>query len=235
MKTFYLLLILFFPIGMVARANDQRSVSRPKIFQIGFNRCGTASLSRFFQNNNIKSIHWNRGVLASSIHENYLRGLPLIGPKYQDIVAFFDLECVHEKLYIAQLLFKELDSQYPGSKFILNTRDKKKWLKSRVSHRQGHYLEDSARVYGLSLLEMFSEWSLEWDHHHEAVLEYFKDRPGDLLIFDIEKDPISKLCDFFRPYYKLDPNQYTHQHKSAPPSEELEELFEHLWSELQRI
>lgn len=227
-KNKFFLLILFFCIGIIACATEL--TQQPKIFQIGFNRCGTISLNHFFTKNNIKSIHWDCGALARSIQQNYLEGLPLLGPEYKDIIAFFDMEYLFEKIYIGQQLFKELDSQYPGSKFILNTRDKKKWLRSRVSHRNEGYLKDSAQIYGLTLTEMFSQWSWQWDQHHAEVLEYFKDRPEDLLVFDIEKDSASKLCDFFKLYYKLDPNHFLHIHKSSPLSTELERLFEQLWS-----
>ena len=35
-----------------------------KIFQIGFNRCGTGSLYNFFKENGFISIHWDSGEIA---------------------------------------------------------------------------------------------------------------------------------------------------------------------------
>ena len=39
----------------------------PRLFQIGFNRCGTKSLARFFEANGLCAAHWERGTLAASI------------------------------------------------------------------------------------------------------------------------------------------------------------------------
>ena len=41
-----------------------------KIFQIGFNKCATVSLHKFFESNGLKSIHWDKGRLAKTIYKN---------------------------------------------------------------------------------------------------------------------------------------------------------------------
>jgi hypothetical protein len=38
-------------------------------------------------------------------------------------------------------------------------------------------------------------WKADWEKHTQAVIDYFKDRPDDLLIFDIESES-SKLIGF---------------------------------------
>ena len=40
-------------------------------------------------------------------------------------------------------------------------------------------------------------WLLEWDDHHKDVMEYFKNRPDDLLVYDIDNDKIDKIRMFF--------------------------------------
>lgn len=127
----------------------------------------------------------------------------------------------HNPIYISQTLFKELDMQYPGSKFILNTRDKSKWLKSRSKHlcynminypqvNGRTYAELFTHIYHCSTEEVLERWSKEWDEHHAAVQEYFKDRPNDLLVFNIETDNPQKLVDFLADLYILDAQHYKH-------------------------
>jgi len=38
-----------------------------KIFQIGFNKCGTTSIHQFLLNNGIRSVHWEGGKIADEI------------------------------------------------------------------------------------------------------------------------------------------------------------------------
>jgi hypothetical protein len=186
----------------------------PKIFQIGFNKCGTTSLHVFFQKNNIPSIHWHDGRLAKTMYDNYKHGQKLLSKEYSKYTAFFDMENCLEGIYIAQLLFKKLDKEYPGAKFILNTRNKEKWIKSRLQHnlpfcnKPTKYITVCALLNNVSENEMVSKWRHEWDEHHAAVKKYFKYRPQDLLIFDIESDPPTKICEFFKDYYKLNPVHY---------------------------
>lgn len=187
----------------------------PKIFQIGFNKCGTTTLYNFFQNNGIRSIHNDAGKLASSIHSNYSNNKKLLSKKYEQHQAFFDMENVfeHPPKYIYLELYKELDKQYPGSKFILNTRDKQAWLRSRARHYirrlDKDYLDKLADQYQLTKIEMLEQWEREWDQHQNAVIEYFKNRPNDLLVFNIDTDSPNKLVAFFKDM-QLDPSLYKH-------------------------
>ena len=42
----------------------------PKIFQIGFNKCGTRSITQLFHDSNVRSIHWDEGRLAIKMKHN---------------------------------------------------------------------------------------------------------------------------------------------------------------------
>ena len=48
------------------------------IFQIGFNKCGTTSLFRLFQNNNISGLHWYHGYLYKKMFKRYLNHEPVL-------------------------------------------------------------------------------------------------------------------------------------------------------------
>ena len=60
-----------------------------------------------------------------------------------------------------------------------------------------------------------ARWSKEWDDHHLAVKEYFKNRPNDLIVFNIDTDPPEKLIEFFKDNFILDAKFYGHLNKTA--------------------
>ncbi len=141
----------------------------------------------------------------------------LAGEDDKGIVGFFDLTSVQgaEPIDIGFLLYQELDRQYPGSKFILNIRRKEDWLLSRCNHKTKYnsdLLQRVAKQYGMSTAKTYALWSEHWDSHIKGVLEYFKDRPNDLLIFDIDNDSPQKIADFFAPDLQFDIKKYAHKH-----------------------
>jgi hypothetical protein len=196
-------------------------INPAKVFQIGFSKCGTTTLNHFFNKNGVRSVHHDRGKLPSSIHNNFLNGKPLLSKCYEKIFVFTDLDHLYRKpqVQVGMQYYKEFDKQYPGSKFILNTRDKAAWLKSRAKQpihpSNESLLVISARLHGLSTEEELQQWSLDWDKHHREVLEYFKDRPNDLLVFNIEQDPPAKLVEFFKENFRLDPTYYQKKNSTA--------------------
>lgn len=97
------------------------------------------------------------------------------------------------------LLFRELDSHFPNSKFILTIREENNWInsaKNYFKHRPGAYLRNW--IYGKEEVEgNESDYIARYRQHNQEVLAYFKDRPDDLLIMDLEKgDGWDKLCPF---------------------------------------
>jgi len=97
-------------------------------------------------------------------------------------------------------IYKELDKQIPGSKFILTIRDEKSWLNS-VSKHIGHLpAAHHEWIYGRGkgIPSRHPENALRvYNSHNEEVKEYFRDRPDDLLILDFTRgDRWEKLCAF---------------------------------------
>lgn len=188
----------------------------PKVFAIGFNKCGTTSLTHLFRSAGHRSIHngtknSNGKIvrLAEQMFLNRAAGNKLL--RGMDNAVFYsDMESVNSTWCLnAITLFRDLDKHYPGSKFILNLREKEKWLRSRANFRDGQYLEVSCRAHGLQDSgEMRKFWASEWDSHLEAVRNYFSDRKDDFLEFDIEGGDIDEFCDFFDGY-GLDPKHWT--------------------------
>ena len=194
-----------------------------KIFQIGFNKCGTWSIHALFEGYaKIKSVHWQGGLIAKSIMDNMNSSADLL-PGFGDVRVFTDMECCFLKnglceWFFAFKHFELLDKRYPGSKFILNTRNLDGWLKSRFNHPCGHAIDEDGqfisvnpkpywermaswmgRAIGRDLLEeeVKETWIREREDHHGRVMEYFKNRPGDLLVFDLDNDPFEKFRNFF--------------------------------------
>ncbi len=212
----------------------QNAVIKPvKVFQIGFSKCATTTIAEFFIDNGVATIHHDFGHLAASIYNNAQAKQPLISPQYANYYVFTDMERMYEDppINIPLTYFKELDKQYPGSKFILNTRDKQAWLKSRANHHVGSQkgptlIELNAKILNLSPNEVLSIWSQEWDEHHIAVIEYFKDRPNDLLVFNIDIDTPELISEFLKDYFILDANKYTHKNKTSVKQNIIDEKVE---------
>ena len=76
-------------------------------------------------------------------------------------------------------------------------------------------LDINQKILKLSKEEVLAKWSKEWDDHHHAVLEYFKDRPNDLVVFDIDTDAPEKLVAFFKDNFALNPKFYAHLNQTA--------------------
>lgn len=204
------------------KQRQKTAIIKPvKVFQIGFSKCGTVAINSFFNQNGIPSVHHDGGFLPTSIHENYLNGIPLISEKYSEILVFTDMEVLYNEpqIIVGMMYFKELDKQYPGSKFIFNTRNKQAWLKSRslqnILPSNDPLLKVSSEILKISQDEMLARWSREWDEHNTAVLEYFKNRPNDLLVFDIEKDNPQKMVAFFKENFHLNANYYEKKNTTA--------------------
>lgn len=194
-----------------------------KIFQIGFNKCGTFSFCELFSKftePKILSVHWDLGRLALKMQENLLDNKNLL-VGYEQYVVYTDMEtCIYNDLnntYKYHFMFKYfdlLDKQYPNSKFILNTRPVDNWISSRLNHTNGYKMINEKVVelnppepYYITHLNMYriqsiptlvNIWRVEWNDHHKKVKQYFKHRPKDLLIFDIENDSFEKIVEFFK-------------------------------------
>jgi hypothetical protein len=98
------------------------------------------------------------------------------------------------------LFYKEFDNWYPGSKFILTIRDSRSWLKNflkysgKVSKPLFKYFYGFENPIGHE--KIFVE---RFEEHNREVIEYFKDRPKDLLVIDVREDNvINKISTFLR-------------------------------------
>lgn len=168
-----------------------------KIFCIGLNKTGTVSLHEAFLMLGFTSVHFisDKGEDIKEIIKNNHENNEKLLKGIEEYNAYSDWA-----LPSTNMLFKEFDKQYPGSKFILNTRDLESWINSREKHVN--------RIPNLKQLQKEhpdnpwytidkENWKNEYNQHHEEVNKYFKGREDELLVFNvIDGDSWEKLCPF---------------------------------------
>jgi hypothetical protein len=189
--------------GQVYRNNDLVSITLgpipTRIFGIGMHKTGTTSLDVALKTLGIESGHWITAHWAKAIwREMNSEGK---SPTLEKHYAVSDLPI--------PLLYKKLDVAYPGSKFILTTRNEVNWLDSVQRHWS--YSDNKYRsawdsdpfthrihkvLYGRTEFDaaVFLE---RFKRHNNEVKDYFKDRPNDLLIMDLDINVgWNALCNF---------------------------------------
>lgn len=154
-----------------------------KIFGVGMSKTGTSSLEDCFR---------ELGLLPHKRFDRRLKDLVRAGG---DLETVFREAEGYRSFQDAPwyLLYRELDQRFPGSKFVLTQRKdaethaRSAWAHAvRKGNREGgptdEYLEAKARTYV---------------EHNQAVIDYFRDRPGDLLVVCWEDgDGWESLCGF---------------------------------------
>ena len=152
---------------------------KTKIFGIGLSKTGTTSLARALDILGYSTKDY-LGVARYTAGE--LSSVDLEELEAND--AFTDTPIPS--------FYQQLDKQYPNSKFILTTRDMDGWLKSckkqfteRIVARQNEATRQLyTDLYGCFVFDP-EKYASGYTRHVDGVLEYFKDRPEDLLVVDI--------------------------------------------------
>jgi hypothetical protein len=137
-----------------------------------------------------RSLHWGGPEIRMIVERAAEEGRPLV-EDLGDYEAFSDILALSTN-------FAVLDRQYPGSKFILTTRDADSWLDSRRRHVEtNRALHSEGRYNGNFLTIDLDGWSRERAEHEVQVRSYFSERPADLLVMDIVGgDGWEVLCSF---------------------------------------
>jgi len=100
--------------------------------------------------------------------------------------------------------YRELDARYPHSKFILSVRDREGWLKSCRKQFTQRLAEKQNEAHKRLFLDLYGtdvydeqKFMSGYETFVGGVIEYFKNRPRDLLVIDIAGgDGWEKLCWF---------------------------------------
>ena len=200
-----------------------------RIFVIGFNKCGTTSFHEYFEANGIRSVHWRGNTLAMALHDNVGAGRPPLHGM-EDWTAYMDMICIpgspwgrsnsdHAPLIEGCRYFRELHREYPDALFILNTRDPRDWVRSRLQHDEGRfaaaYLSALKREGIRSRDDLERRWLQDWDQHHAETVEYFESAaPEQFLVFHINSTPVQQLNEFLEPHFPITHREFPHQHQS---------------------
>ncbi|KLI64637.1 sulfotransferase family protein [Aurantiacibacter marinus] len=161
-----------------------------KVFCIGFQKTGTSSMRDALQ------------ILGYRVKGVFGRELPLKDLRANFVNIGLGLAAEYDAVEDMPwpLMYKELDAHFPGAKFILTLRKTDKWYQSIAGHfgdnpyhiQQLTYGEDAPAPVGHE-----ERYCSVYERHNSEVLAYFKDRPADLLVIELEKgDGWAKLGDF---------------------------------------
>lgn len=160
--------------------------SCPKVFGIGFHKTGTTSLAVALQRLGY-TVTGPNGVHNPDIATT-------AWPMAKELIDQFD--AFQDNPW--PVLFEELYSYRPESKFVLTRRDPNKWIRSVVKHFGTDTTPMRQWIYGVGSPAGNERLYLErFDRHYSDVVDFFSDKPGSLLVMDITAgDGWGKLCPF---------------------------------------
>ena len=166
----------------------------------------------------MSGLHWDEGRLAQRIFANLASGSNLL-QGYEQFDVFTDMEYLNDfGTYLeAYKLFPYLAAQYPDAVFILNTRNREAWIRSRLTHGKNLSYARRAMVHYdiTSINELTHLWRAEWEQHHRNVTEFFGDNKFRLIVCRIETD-LPHILDKALPECKLNSGYYSVKGRKKP-------------------
>ena len=201
--------------------------SEARVFVVGLLKAGTSSLhdifSRLASDSELSghSCHWvfrinetdERVHVGIAIQAAYERNLPLLhnAPKCRYLAQmdylgdpFQRVNCAHS-IWPQMTLLRELDHQYPGSKFILNTRPIQdhvnsinNWgsLRKRLIYSNVPGLPPGNGETGTELAQWIA-------NHNKAVRMYFRGRSKDFMESKLSQTTAVEICNFLSDLTKI--------------------------------
>ena len=98
------------------------------------------------------------------------------------------------------LIYRELDKMFPNNKFILTVRPSEDWYQSVAHHIGNHRSPMHEWVFGRGkgIPSQNKEHTIRiYENHIAEVKAYFRDRPQDLLVYDLkDHSDWNTLCNF---------------------------------------
>ncbi len=166
-------------------SRPRRRRQQPKVFCIGFHRTGTKSLAAALKALGYRVTGPN-GARDPNIANNALALAMGLAPEFD---ALNDNP--------AAVLYKELDTAFPGSRFVLTVRSTEAWLASAVRYFGLDETPMREWIYGFgSPVGFESVYRERYESHNREVAAHFEGR-SDLLVLDFERgDGWPELCAF---------------------------------------
>lgn len=144
-------------------------INHPPVICIGFNKSGTTSIHKLFEDNRVPSVHWDNGRLAKRCLLNALNGKKLLHGYDNTYNVFSDFMFRTDNfLFEGNSLFRQMNRDYPDSYFVYNKRDIDDWINSRINH--------PGVVAGLNLLEL--QKKILSTNSDVVAIEYWKKMRG---------------------------------------------------------
>jgi hypothetical protein len=195
---------------MSSRGDARRS----KVFCIGRNKTGTKSLGQALKDLGHKVGHPSEGAL---LMDDWARR------DFRRIVAHCTTaDAFHDVPFSLPYTFQILDFAFPGSRFILTIRNSPdEWydsyirfhgrimgvtgkptaddLKNCVLWGKGELWRQQQNVFGIDESTLYDEtlYKAHYTSHNLQVMDYFRHRPGDLLVLNLtEPAAMESLCRF---------------------------------------
>lgn len=127
------------------------------------------------------------------------------------------------------VIYKEIDAKFLGSKFILMLRESESWIKSVVEHFGRKETPMRKWIYGVGCPKGNEDiYVKRFEDHNNEVKSYFKDRPKDLLVMDLNKgDGWENLC----PYVDADILGISFPHANKAIDRKKENAANILWAQ----
>ena len=153
-----------------------------KVFGIGWARTGTTTLGACFRILGFN--HQSQDLdLVKDVGKGDLRRILALAEKRD---SFEDWPWI--------ILYQELDAAFPGSRFVLTTREPDRWIRS-YRHMLDNQGKASAKaneqrrvLYGLPFPDVTQDQLLErYSRHNREVVAHFRDRPDALLVVLFQK------------------------------------------------
>jgi hypothetical protein len=192
---------------------------KQKVFGIGLSRTGTSSLNEALEFLGYRSVHFpiimQNTSARAKVKYRMNRWIGEIGskkPLFHDFCIGTENKLVFKvpnptsfdamtDMPVARF-YKQLDEEFPNSKFILTVRNEDGWLKScekffaEGNNQFFKWIQLHFDMYGANSFND-SLFRNGYRNHIKDVKAYFSARPSDLLIVDIPKgDGWNKLCEF---------------------------------------
>ena len=198
----------------------QRKSPEVKIFFIGFNRCGTNSFHQLMIRSGIRSVHWlspqkeniTDGIKARLGDLESLREYLSSWTAYSDLISASNTRFVEGNCF-----FPKLHDAFPQAYFVLNDRDVEAWLRSRVQHSNGTFLQRAMAYHAADKEAVLDIWRHQHAEHTAKVLGHFAGNPR-FIHFRIDSDPIQKMVDFLTPDFKISAYDWSVHKKSKRPA-----------------
>jgi hypothetical protein len=171
---------------------------KPKIFIVGFNKCGTTTLHQYFKSNNLRSVHWDGGRMAVAMQANCIASRPIMSGYDRAFTVFSDMVFLNRKILIeGNAQFRNMDADYPQSYFIYNTRNIDDWIASRLTHDGGRFFESSKAAFHTNDKDKTIKIWKDTRYNFEAdIRQYFHSSPR-FLELDINAPAPQKIVNGF--------------------------------------